>query len=175
MTYIALLRGINVGGKALLPMRELVTIFEAAGASGVRTYIQSGNVIFEHEDAEACVAEVTRAVAGRFGYPGRIVLRSAEEMWAAYEANPFAEASAEMLHVSFLVDRPSAEAVAELDPERSPGDRFAVIGREVYLQLPNGMGRTKLTNAWLDAKLQTVSTARNWKTVGKLVAMMGGP
>ena len=171
--HIALLRGINVGGKALLPMRELVAIFEASGATGVRTYIQSGNVVFEHGDAAACVAQVTLAVAERFGYPGRIVLRSAEEMRAAYAVNPFAGAPAETLHMYFLADRPAAEAVRGLDPERSPEDSFAVVGREVYLHLPNGMARTKLTNVYFDSKLGTVSTARNWRTVGKLTAMVG--
>ena len=169
MTYIALLRGINVGGKAALPMRDLVRIFKTAGATGVETYIQSGNVVFTHEDAEACVAQATKAVAERFGYPGRIVLRSAEEMRAAYEANPFAGAPAETLHVYFLADWPLAADGEALDPDRSPGDSFAVVGREVYLHLPGGMARTKLTNAYFDGKLRTVSTARNWRTVAKLV------
>ena len=175
MKYLALLRGINVGGKAILPMKELATIFAASGASEVQTLIQSGNVIFKGTDAASIAAAVTREIAKRFGYPGRIVLRSATELRAAYQGNPFHQAGAPLdsLHVYFLADLPEPTAVKALDPERSPGDSFAVRGREVYLHLPNGMARTKLTNVYFDAKLHTISTARSWKTVAKLVEMMG--
>jgi uncharacterized protein (DUF1697 family) len=173
--YLALLRGINVGGKASLPMKELAAIFAEAGAPGCRTYIQSGNVIFEAEDAPSVAAKVTTAIAARYGYPGRIVLRSAAELAAAYKANPFARAGApiETLHVYFLADKPDATAVKGLDADRSPGDSFVVKGREIFLHLPNGMARTKLTNVYFDSKLKTVSTARNWNTFGKLLGMMG--
>jgi uncharacterized protein (DUF1697 family) len=174
MQYLALLRGINVGGKASLPMKELSAIFAGCGACGVRTYIQSGNVIFEADAPEPVVAQVTAEIARVYGYPGRIVLRSAAELKAAYKANPFAKAGApaETLHVYFLADVPDPVGVKALDPDRSPGDSFAVRGREIYLHLPNGMARTKLTNAYFDSKLKTVSTARNWNTVGKLLEMM---
>ena len=179
MKYVALLRGINVGGKARLPMKELAAIFEAAGASAVETYIQSGNVVFEAADSEACVASVTAEVARVYGYPGRIVLRTADELRKAYRANPFpgttlpTGSQADSLHVYFLADWPEETAVAGLDWNRSPGDSYVVQGREIYLHLPQGMARTKLTNVYFDAKLKTVSTARNWKTVAKLVEMCG--
>ena len=174
MTHLALLRGINVGGKARLPMRELTAIFAAAGATAIRTYIQSGNVVFESIEPEPLVAVVTAEIARVYGYPGRIVLRSAAELKAAHKANPFAQAGVppEMLHVYFLADTPDLAAVKGLAPDRSPGDNFAVNGREIFLHLPNGMARTKLTNAYFDSKLKTVSTARNWNTVGKLVELM---
>ena len=179
MKYVALLRGINVGGKAKLPMKELAAIFKAAGASAVETYIQSGNVLFEAAQSEACVATVKAEIARVYGYPGRIVLRTAEELLKAFRDNPFVDSAGptgdqtDALHVYFLVDWPEQTAVAGLDQERSPGDSFVVKGREVYLHLPQGMARTKLTNAYFDAKLKTVSTARNWKTVSKLVEMCG--
>ena len=72
----------------------------------------------------------------------------------------------------FLADRPRLQAIARLDAERSPGDKFVVCGPDVYLHMPNGMGRTKLTNAYFDSKLSTVSTARNWRTVTKLLQLM---
>ena len=179
MKYLALLRGINVGGKAKLPMKELAAIFKAAGASTVETYIQSGNVVFQAAEAEACVATVTLEIARVYGYPGRIVLRTAEELRKAFRDNPFARSAsptgnqADPLHVYFLADWPDKSAVAALDHERSPSDSFVVNGREIYLHLPQGMARTKLTNAYFDSKLKTVSTARNWKTVGRLVEMCG--
>jgi uncharacterized protein (DUF1697 family) len=175
--YLALLRGINVGGKAKLPMKELAAIFAACGATGVRTYIQSGNVVFgaaSDEAAGACGAAVTAEIARVYGYPGRIVLRTAQELRACYAGNPFAKASVseDALHVYFLADWPRAEAIKGLDAGRSAPDEFVVRGREVYLFLPAGMARTKLTNAYFDSKLGTVSTARNWRTLGMLVEMM---
>ena len=176
MTHLALLRGINVGGKASLPMKELAGLFAAAGAASVRTYIQSGNVIFRAADPALVTAAVTAEVARIYGYPGRIVLRSAEELRGAYTSNPFQKAGApvETLHLYFLADSPAPAAVMALDPDRSPGDSFAVVGRDIFLHLPNGMARTKLTNAFFDTQLKMVSTARNWKTVAKLVEMMEG-
>ena len=175
MTHLALLRGINVGGKGKLPMKELAAIFAAAGATNIRTYIQSGNVLFESPLPEPLISKVTTEIARVYGYPGRIVLRSAAELITAFRSNPFAKADAptETLHVYFLADKPDAAAIKSLDPDRSPGDSFVVKNREIYLHLPNGMARTKLTNAYFDSKLKTTPTARNWNTVGKLVEMLG--
>ena len=172
--HLALLRGVNVGGKAKLPMKELAAIFAAAGATSIRTFIQSGNVIFEAAEPENLTATVTLEIARIYSYPGRIVLRSAAELTAAFKSNPFAKARAplETLHVYFLADQPNPAGVKSLDPDRSPGDSFVIRNREVYLHLPNGMARTRLTNAYFDTKLKTVSTARNWNTVARLVELM---
>lgn len=156
---VALLRGINVGGKNLLPMKALAAVFESAGARDVETYIQSGNVVFTGGDAGA---KVSKAIAKRFGVDVPVVIRTAAEMAAIVKAAPFDPGT---MHVGFLADKPAAAAVKALDPERSPGDTFVVRGREVYLNLPNGVAKTKLTNAWFDAKLATVCTIRNWRTV----------
>jgi uncharacterized protein (DUF1697 family) len=105
-----------------------------------------------------------------------VVTRTAGELRGVLRGNPFlrAGAEAETLHVMFLADRPTPARVAALDSRRSPPDEFEVKGREVYLRLPNGGARTKLTNAYFDAKLATTSTVRNWRTVLKLVEMTGG-
>ena len=173
--HVALLRGTNVGGANRLPMAGLAALFEEAGCSDVRTYIQSGNVVFA---ADAGVADglggrIAGAIAERYGLRVPVVLRTAGEMSEAARRNPFVEAGADekALHVAFLADEPSPRAVASLDADRSPPDRFAVLGREVYLHLPNGVGRSKLTNAYLDARLGTVSTLRNWRTVLTLLGM----
>lgn len=171
MKHIAFLRGINVGGKAKLPMKELSAIFTAAGARNVATYIQSGNVLFASDAPELLVETVTAEIARVYGYPGRIVLRSSVELLAAYQSNPFAGVPLETLHVYFLADQPTAASVQALDPNRSPGDSFVVRGREIYLQLPQGMARTKLSNVYFDSKLNTVSTARNWNTVTRLLEL----
>ena len=176
MTYVALLRGINVGGKNKLPMQDLIQIFSAAGCHDVRTYIQSGNVLF---DMDAGLAPhlpnmVTARIQERFGYRVPLVLRTTSEIQGVIVHNPFVDAGSaeDMLHVLFLADQPSAESVAALDPDRSPPDAFIVQDREIYLRLPNGAARTKLTNAYFDAKLATISTGRNWRTVITLLALM---
>ncbi len=169
---VALLRGINVGGKHKLPMKSLVTMFEEAGCTNVRSYIQSGNVVYEAGSALARRIPVTigAAIAEEFGFEVPVITRSAGEIRRAVRANPFLERGGDenALQVAFLADRPSKAKVSGLDPDRSPPDEFAVRGREVYLWCPNGLARTKLTNAYLGSKLGTTSTIRNWRTTLKL-------
>lgn len=174
--YVALLRGVNVGGNNVLPMRELAAIFAGAGCVDVVTYIQSGNVVFGATGR--CVAGLAPVIeAGileRFGIASPVVVRSAAEMRRVLAANPFAGASEEMLHVYFLREAPALAKVRGVDYGRSAPDAFAVEGREIFLHLPAGMARTKLTNGYFDKALGTVCTARNWKTVAKLTAMLDG-
>lgn len=156
-------------------MKELAAIFSRAGCENVRTYIQSGNVIFDAGEQRPDIGgRISEAIHKRFGYKIPVVLRSSEELSGVIGDNPFLAAGPDpkALHVYFLADRPREEAIAGLDAARSKPDRFHVKGREVYLHLPNGMGRTKLTNAYFDAKLATTSTARNWATILKLEEMM---
>jgi uncharacterized protein (DUF1697 family) len=171
-TWVALLRGINVGGKNLLPMTDLTRLFEKAGCAGVRTYIQSGNVLFtaSRARAEKLPGPIASGIADRFGYRIQVVLRTAADLGETIGNNPFLQAGApeNWLHVLFLASQPDAGRVAALDPLRSPPDAFAVRGRAIYLQLPNGVANTKLTNAYFDSRLATISTGRNWRTVLKL-------
>ena len=177
-TFVALLRGINVGGKNMVPMKDLCALFEGAGCSDVRHYIQSGNVVYKTASGagDAAGEKVARAIAKRFGFEVPVVVRSAAEMKEVSESNPLLQEGApvDSLHVLFLADAVDAKTRAGLDPDRSPGDRYVVLGREVFLSCPNGVARTKLTNAYFDAKLKTVSTGRNWRTVLKLVEMSEG-
>ncbi len=172
---VAMLRGINVGGKNKLPMRDLATMFREAGCDDVRTYIQSGNVVFRAGPAltEDIPSLVSAAISSRFGYRVPVVTRTARELQAIVQVNPFAESGIEAnkLLVLFLADLPDRAHVEALDPNRSPGDEFAVLGREVFLHYPNGVARSKLTNSYFDARLSTTSTARNWRTVGKLLEL----
>lgn len=173
--HVALLRGINVGGKNKLPMKGLVELFGAAGCTDVRTYIQSGNVVFRAsaQVLEGLPSAIPRAIEERFELDVPVVLRSAVELAAVLRSNPFAKAGAgeEHLHVVFLREQPSAARVKALDPARSPGDELRVRGREVYPWLPTGVARTKLTVPWLDAEFATTATQRNWRTVRALVAL----
>ena len=174
-TYVALLRGINVGGKNMLPMTELTRICSAAGCANVRTYIQSGNVVVSASAACAkrLADDISSAVEKRFGFRPSVVLRTAAEIADVATRNPFLKDGADenLLHVAFLDKHPEAQRVAALDPARSPGDSFKVRGREVFLCLGNGVGKTKLSNAYFESTLKTTSTLRNWRTVLKLSEM----
>jgi len=165
-----------VGGKNILPMKVLIQMFSDAGCTGIRHYIQSGNVIFEAPAGAPGVCDAIKAnIEKRYGYRIPVILRTSAQLLKTIRDNPFLKAGAEekTLYVYFLADSPNARAIAALDPSRSAPDAFHVRGQEIYLYLPNGMGRSKLTNGYFDSKLSTLSTARNWATVLKLSEMMG--
>lgn len=173
--HVALLRGINLAGKNRLPMNGLSALFTDAGCTDVRTYVQSGNVVFQADPdlARRIPSLIEKAIKDQFGISVPVVTRTAAELRKVPKANPYLAPGVDTstLHVAFLAAAPTAAQIKALDPNRSPQDEFTVRGREVYLRLPNGVGRTKLSNAYLDPRLGTVSTLRNWRTVLKLVAM----
>jgi uncharacterized protein (DUF1697 family) len=171
MSWVALLRGINVGGKNPVPMKRLVTLCEKAGARNVSTYIQSGNVIFDAAPAlvKKLPALLEKAITAELGCHSPVVIRSHEELVKIEKAAPFSDDDHGKLLVLFLQGDP--KNVDRLDAKRSPPDRFAVVGREIYLHCPNGYGRSKLTNDYFDRTLQTISTARNWRTLIKLLEL----
>ena len=177
-TYVALLRGINVGGRNKLPMKDLVRLFVEAGCDNPRSFIQSGNVVFRADPAVAAGLPdfIAAKIATDFGYRTPVLLRTIAQMRHVMSNNPFLHegASKDTLHVMFLADRPSQSQVDTLDPNRSPPGAFRVRGQDVYLHLPLGVADTKLTNSYFDSKLGTVSTGRNWRTVTKLLELMEG-
>jgi uncharacterized protein (DUF1697 family) len=175
MKYVALLRGVNVGGKNMVPMKDLAAMFVKAGCKDVTTYIQSGNVVFSAPAAVAkkLAAQISAAIEKKWGYKVPIVLRNNEQLAATIVGHSFIKAGKDpkSCHVMFLADEPTPQAVAALDPNRSPGDFFEVSGGEIYLHLTNGVAKIKLTNAYFDSKLKTICTGRNWATVLKLHEM----
>jgi uncharacterized protein (DUF1697 family) len=177
--HVALLRGINVGGRRSLPMKLLAEIFVEAGCSDVRTYIQSGNVVFRAPAALAAKlpSVVPKAIAKAVGFDVPVVVRSAAELRALVNKNPFLRAGCDpsFCHLMFLANAPESARAKKLDANRSSPDELAVVGRDVFLKLPNGVARSKLTNAYFDASLATVSTLRNWRTVLTLLEMAEAP
>ena len=174
-THVALLRGVNVGGKNKLPMEDLRAMFTLAGCEAVRTYIQSGNVVFKAgaELATRISTLIASGIEERFGYRVPVMARALEELRDVVKANPFLGTvdDPKTLHVAFLAATPESDRVALLDRDRSPPDTFRVRGREIFLHCPNGLGRTRLTNNYFDSKLATTSTVRNWRTVLTLLTM----
>ena len=173
--HVALLRGVNVGGKHVLPMKDLAAMFEKVGCTQVRTYIQSGNVVYAATPAvaERVPGAISNALNERFGKPIPVVTRHAAQLRKLERANPYliAGADPDTLCVAFLADAPSVAAIAKLDPKHSPPDEFTVRGREIFLRFPRGQADSKLTNAWFDKTLGTVSTVRNWATVQVLASL----
>ncbi|HVT11380.1 MAG TPA: DUF1697 domain-containing protein [Fimbriimonadaceae bacterium] len=175
--YVALLRGINVGGKNILPMKDLAALFVEAGCAEVRTYIQSGNVLFRADPdvAEDAPEIVSAMILERFQIRSPIILRDLHSVETVIAGNPYLKEGVppEEIGVLFLGSVPEVESVAKLDPARSAPDRFEVVGRDVYLHLATGFAKTKLTNDYFESRLRTPSTARNWRTVLKLREMLG--
>jgi uncharacterized protein (DUF1697 family) len=175
MKHAALLRAINVGGNNRLPMADLARIFTDAGCRDVQTYIQSGNVVFTAPARllNKLPGKIADAIESEFGFRAPVIVRSHEELAALIKTNPFLKSNEaeKTLHVAFLSTVAQKEAIAKLDPQRCAPDRFHVLGKDMYLHMSSGLGRTKLTNAWIDSKLETISTVRNWNTVLKLHEM----
>lgn len=173
-SYVALLRGINVGGHHKVPMADLRDAMTAFGATEVSTYIQSGNVVFNSDAAEDDLRPaLSDALSERFGFPLPVVIRSAEDLATAAHAHPFADLGVEekLLHVVFLAEPPDAGTVAAFDVSAYAPDRLEVRGRDVYVAYPAGSGRSKLTLDVIQRGLGATGTGRNWRTVQKLLEL----
>jgi uncharacterized protein (DUF1697 family) len=173
-TWIALLRGVNVGGRNLLPMKRLTAEMQALGLDRVQTYLQSGNIVFAcSPDRAATVQDEIRArIADGFGFDCSVVVLGRESLAAAVSANPFPEAEAEQdgksLHL-FFASRPFDHADApKLDAAATVTERWRIVGSVFYLHTPDGFGRSKLA-ANAEKCLKLPVTARNWRTATQLL------
>jgi uncharacterized protein (DUF1697 family) len=159
-TYIGLLRGINVGGNKLLKMETLRAICESSGLRNVRTYLQSGNVLFDAPKPP----KLEEAIRKETGMDVAVILRTAAEMRRVVEHNPFDDFEPAKLQITFLREPTKAQLP----------DGWHLIGRDIYAYFPEGMGRSKLVNVLTEKKLGTVCTTRNWNTVVKLAELAEG-
>jgi len=173
-TYVTLLRAVNVG-KTWVPMEELRELFGTLGFQDVRTYIQSGNVVFKTGASRSkCAAAIGKALGERLPTPIQFILKSSDELAAIVAANPFvSEPSIDpaKLHATFLSAAPAKTAWEKLSAIRAGDDRFHACGSEIFLHCPNGYGNTKLSNQTIERALAVPATTRNWKTVNKLLEM----
>ena len=174
-TFVALLRGVNVGGKRKLPMTELRSLFSSLGFEDVVTYIQSGNVVFRAPtgDAAELSTRLEQRIAEATGLDVAVLLRTPAELAGIASDNPFLDDGADLskLHIVFLEREPAEDAAARLDPQRSPPDELSLRGAEIFLRLPNGSGRSKLTLEYFERVLGTRATARNWNTLTRLLEL----
>ncbi len=173
-TYIAFLRGINVGGKNRLPMAELKAYLEGAGFRKVRTYIQSGNIVFEHATAAtpALADQIGDVVASAKGFRPAVVVIDRAALEAAITGNPFPgdEALDKTLHLYFLSERPTAPDFEKLDAIKGRTESYRLKDAVFYLHTPDGFGRSKLAQR-VEKLLGVNATARNWRTVHKVMEL----
>ncbi|HKZ79306.1 MAG TPA: DUF1697 domain-containing protein [Pyrinomonadaceae bacterium] len=167
-TCIALFRGINVGGKNALPMKELIAILEDLGARKVKTYIQSGNAVFvgKEKDAPRLAKTIREEIKKRRRFEPYVLLLGLDEIETAIRQNPFPEAESNptTLHAGFLAATPERPDIKTLESLKSDSERFRLIGRVFYLYAPDGVGRSKLA-AQAERLLGVPMTDRNWRTV----------
>lgn len=177
--YIALLRGINVGGKNIIKMADLKQMFEAMGFCKVKTYIQSGNVLFKsNEDEELLRKKIEHEIEVTFGFSVIVILRTAAELEQIIENCPFSKdaileaelsSEGESLYVSLLTHTPSQEKIEYLKAYKSEKEEYQIKGREVFLLFRHSIRKSKLANNL--HKLDVPATVRNWKTINKLAVL----
>ena len=175
-TYIALLRGINVGGHKIVKVGQLRKAFEELGFADLATYVQSGNVVFKSPEraSQDLSMKIEEMVLRRFSMPVPVIVRTAEKVGEILRNNPFLKKGGidvSKLHVVFLSQTPAKMAVKGLDAVAAGPDQFCCRGQEIYLLCPNSYGGTKLSNATFESILAVGATTRNWNTVNKLWEM----
>lgn len=172
--WIVLFRGVNVGGKNILPMNELVRDLQSLNLENIKTYIQSGNAVFRSSRKVSATlsAKIATRIENRHGFRPHVLILSADQLDHAIESNPFAEAEAKpkTLHLFFLASAPAAPDIESLAKAKLPSERFHLTDHVFYLHAPDGIGRSKLA-ANAEKFLGVAVTARNWRTVQKLREM----
>lgn len=175
MRYVALLRGINVGGNTMIKMEELRTIFEALGFKNVVSYINSGNLAFDTQRASDArlAAKIEAAVEKHVGKPVRVMVREQKDIQRVLANNTFEGqyGSHKEMHVLFLRSELGKEQLSWLAKTAPTGERFLSVGREIYCHLPMGVADSYLGRGQFEKKLEVSVTARNWRTVQKLAEL----
>ena len=171
-TWVALLRGINVGGKNILPMKDLRSLMEAQGFSDVKTYIQSGNIVFRSDtgDAVTLSQQIEDAIEQGFGFRPPVLLLRLDALKAAVEANPYPEGDPKTVQFCFLFQPAPGTDLAALKALSTPSEDFVLTDAVFYLHAPDGIGRSKLV-AKMGKYIPAEMTVRNLRTVQKLLEL----
>lgn len=179
-TYLALLRGVNVGGNKL-SMAELRELLAGLGHTGVRTHLQTGNAIFRtgraDDDRAALATTLASAITGRLGARTTVLLRTRDELAAVLAADPFGARGVDPArrYLTFLDATPEPARVAALVPGYGAPDAYELGDRVVYVHCPDGYGRTKLSNAYFERALKVPATSRGLRVASRLLEMMDEP
>ena len=174
--YISLIRGINVGGHKIIKMEALRALYDSLNLTGAQTLLQSGNVVFsaDHLDRPGLARQIEEAIEKSFGFHARVILRTVREWRDVMARNPLGTEARDdpaRMHVMFLSDAPTDDAKASLMKAHQGPEKLHFSGHELFLYYPDGVGRSKLTNVFIERHLGLTGTARNWNTVIKLAQM----
>ena len=174
--FVALLRGINVNGKNIIRMDDLRECMGQLGFTNVRTYVQSGNVVFHSASASTTGVSkaIERAWLSDFGFAVPVLLRTPKRLAGVVAGNPFLKLpsiESSSLYTTFLLNNPPSNAAARLQQLADTSEQLHLMGREIYLHCPAGYGNTKLSNVAIEKQLSVVATTRNWRTVCALMDM----
>lgn len=171
-TFVALFRGINVGGKNILPMKKLRDLLRGLGCAEVKTSIQSGNAVFRHSEISPprLAERISAAVHSCCGFEPAVQLMTADRLEKAVRSNPFPDATSDpsKLHLFFLAAVPEEPDLEAVDEIKAAGERFALIGDVAYLHAPDGIARSRLA-ARVERLLGEAATARNWRSVARIL------
>lgn len=178
-TYISILRGINVSGQKVIKMDALKRLYENLGFENVRTYIQSGNVLFSSAAKDPIELEsiIFAEIKTEFGFEVPVLVLRIEALEKIVKENPLTienDKDISFLHVTFLASNPADYDLASILQKQQPSEEIAITANAVYLYCPNGYGKTKLHNSFLENKLKTQATTRNWKTINELLKLAQG-
>ena len=177
LAYVAMLRGINVGGQKTINMDHLRQLCSGLGFRNVETYVQSGNIVFQTqtENPAAVSKRIGETIHHCFGFDTPVIVRTSDQMRNVIANNPFLkekDIDSSKLHVTFLSETPQKDSLKNLEALSSDPDRFYTAPREIYLYCPGGYGRTKLSNNAIEKALSVRATTRNWKTTNILFEMV---
>ena len=178
-TFVSLFRGINVGGHQSVRMDALKELHESLGLLAVETYIQSGNVVFTSDDVDVTQIQkdIKHGFAQKFGFQVNVMVRTEDQFNVMIENNPFQNQpmkESKWVVAMFLATQPMSTALEDIQKTYTGPEELHIIGQEVFIYYPEGIGRSKLTNTFLEKKLKTTGTARNWNTVLRLQKMLQG-
>ena len=173
-TYIAILRGINVSGQKKIKMADLKAHLKELNFKNVRTYIQSGNVIFEHKETtpESLENEIEKKISEKYGFQVPTIIISPSELEYVLNNNPFLNdpnKASDRLYVTFLSAIPSSINIGKLKNIDHSPEEYILDGKNIYFFSPSSYGKAKMNNNFFENKLKTAATTRNWKTVNKLL------
>jgi uncharacterized protein (DUF1697 family) len=174
VTYICILRGINVSGYRMIKMEALRQLIAGLGFFNVQTYIQSGNIIFQSKDSNRfrLANLIADAILKKYNFDVPVLIKELEELKQIILSNPFINDKKKdltHLHVTFLSGNPGRGKIKEIYEGQYKPDEFQIIGNNIYLYCPNGYGISKLTNSFWESKLKVTATTRNWKTSNELI------
>ncbi len=174
---IAILRGINVGGKRKILMADLKVSCQKLGWENVESYIQSGNLIFNsNEENRALETSLEKSITENYGFDVPVIVRDATELKKAVEKNPFYKADLDIsqLHLTFLKSQPSVEGLEKIRTYDFEPDKMSISGENIYIFCQGKYHKSKLTNNFFERHLKTRATTRNWKTTLKLLELSQG-